>query len=324
MEHLVLIDGHHLLYRAYWAIPRTLKTRAGEQVNVTFGVASMLLHILRIEQPDALLFCFDAGEETFRHQEHTEYKEGRAETPDDFYPQIDRAIQCVEAFGLRHVADKGFEADDLIGSYATAGRNAGMRVTIVSGDRDVLQLVNGGVRVAIPHKGYQEAQYLDAAEVEKKYGIRPDQVVDYKGLTGDSSDNLPGVKGIGPKTASELLKTYGTLDGVYEHLADIRPAVRAKLEADKDQAFFCRRMARIVCDMQLAVPVADLCVASLSLDRIDAFFREMEFTLLQRRVRELAASEYGKQIFDGSTVPAMPITETSVATEEKKSQLSLF
>ena len=125
MSHLVLVDGHHLLYRAYWAIPRTLKTRSGEQTNVCFGVASMLLNILKVEEPTHLVFCFDAGEETFRHQENETYKEGRAETPDDFYTQIPRAFELVERFGIQSVSDTKYEADDFLCTYAKAGEKEG-------------------------------------------------------------------------------------------------------------------------------------------------------------------------------------------------------
>ena len=218
MDHLVLIDGHHLMYRAYWAIPRTLKTKAGEQSNAVFGVISMLLSILAKEQPTHLLFCFDEGEDTFRHQEAKEYKEGRAETPDDFYVQIPRIIQGIEAFGFKHISDKRYEADDYLCVYGRQGKKTGAQVTIVTGDRDAFQIADEGIRIAIPHKGYQAAEYLGPVEIFAKYGIRPDQVAAYKGLCGDASDNLAGVTGIGPKTAAELIQKFGTLAGIYEHI----------------------------------------------------------------------------------------------------------
>ncbi len=285
------------MYRAYWAIPRTLKTTSGEQVNAVFGVASMLLHILKIEQPDNLIMCFDAGEETFRHQENETYKDGRAETPDDFYVQIPRIMQLVEAFGFQHVSNPNYEADDFLCAYSKIGEAKDMQVTIVTGDRDAFQLATAKTRVAIPHSGYLKAEYLGPAEIEAKYGVRPDQIVDYKGLTGDPSDNLPGVNGIGPVTAAKLLQDYQTLDGIYEHLAEIRPAVRAKLEADREQAYFCQRMAQLICDFPLDVTVDDAVIDQLPADGLVSFFKEMEFTLLTRRLRELLASPYGQRAF---------------------------
>lgn len=309
MGHLVLIDGHHLMYRAYWAIPRTLKTKAGEQVNTVFGVASMLISILKQESPDAVVFCFDAGEETFRHKEHAEYKAGRAETPDDFYAQIPRVHELLAAFAMPQVQDTRVEADDFLCAYAKAGEQEGMRVTIVTGDRDALQLANEHVRIAIPHKGYQQAEYLGPAEILAKYGVRPDQVASYKGLSGDSSDNLPGVKGIGPKGAAKLLQEYGTLSGVYEHLSDIPESVRAKLERDREQAFFCERMATLTCDFPLPLPLELVAVSPRPLDPILAFFRELQFTLLERRLLELAKTSYGERVF----LPSQSLTAPSSA-----------
>lgn len=297
MDHLVLIDGHHLMYRAYWAIPRTLRSGAGEQVNMIFGVTSMLLSMLKKEEPDAILFCFDAGEETFRHTECPSYKEGRAETPDDFYVQIPRVFEMLDRWGIRQVSDPQFEADDFLCTYAKTAKKAGMRVSVVTGDRDALQLVQEDVTMIIPHKGYNEAEYLDAEKVWKKYGVRPDQISAFKGLTGDPSDNLPGVKGIGPKTAATLLQKYASLECIYEHLDDLPKRIREKLVQDQGQAFFCQKMSRLVCDIPLPIPLNALRVKGWSKKRIVEFFEELKFTLLTRRLQELAQTEYGKKVF---------------------------
>jgi len=306
------------MYRAYWAIPRTLKTSKGEQTNAVFGVASMLLSILLKEQPDALLFCFDEGEDTFRHQEAKDYKAGRAETPDDFYAQIPRILELIHAFSLQHISDPHFEADDLLCAYARHAEKEGMRVTIVTGDRDALQLASEKVRIAIPHKGYQQAEYLGPAEIEAKYGVRPDQIVSFKGLMGDASDNLPGVKGIGPKTAAQLLQRFGTMKGIYEHLADITPAVREKLERDHDQALFCERMSQLVEDIPLPFALPALRLTHIPAESVEKFFRDYEFTLLVKRFQSLLQTPFGQAHFDGGSAP--------VATMfgERKSQLSLF
>ncbi len=306
------------MYRAYWAIPRTLKTRAGEQTNTVFGVASMLLSILAKEEPDAFLFCFDEGDQTFRHQEATDYKAGRAETPDDFYVQIPRVHELIDTFAIPHISDPKFEADDLLCAYARAAEKAGMRVTIVTGDRDALQLASDRIRIAIPHKGYQQAEYLGPKEIEAKYGVRPDQIPSYKGLTGDPSDNLPGVKGIGPKTAAELLQKYDTLKGVYDHIEEIRPAVREKLLADREQAFFCERMALLVEDLPL-LPFDQLAIGMFPAGKILSFFRAMEFTLLIKRFQALLATPFGKAHCAPEDVPQ---AETVVAKTTE--QMLLF
>ena len=304
------------MYRAFYAIPATLKTSKGEQTNAVYGVASMLISLLKAEEPDALVFCFDAGEETFRHKEHAEYKEGRAETPDEFYVQIPRILQLLDSFPIQHCSDPRYEADDLLCVYAKEGEKHGMRVTIVTGDRDAFQLATDKVRIAIPHKGYQAPEYLDPAAILVKYGVRPDQVPSYKGISGDSSDNLPGVKGIGPKGASSLLQQYGTLQGVYEHLSEIKPAMRQKLERDREQAFFCERMATLVCDFPAPIPIENLALTAIPTSRAVTFLRELEFTSLIKRLESLCTSPYarGKFLWEGSAAPV----------KNEKSQMALF
>lgn len=314
MKHIVLVDGHHLMYRAYWAIPRTLKTSSGELSNAVFGVASMLINILKREEPDAFLFCFDAGEETFRHQENETYKEGRAETPDDFYEQIPRILELIDTFGIPAVSDPQYEADDFLCAYAKAGEKAGMRVTIVTGDKDCFQMASDKTRIAIPHKGYHQAEYLDPAGVEAKYGIRPDQVASYKGLSGDASDNLPGVHGIGPKTAAALLQQYDSLEGIYNHLEDIKPSWREKLEQDREQAFFCERMATLVADIPLPVSLEETALAELPYKPVLDFFTEMEFTALMKRFQALAESSFGSGRFNEEEVG------TPLSMENKKGE----
>lgn len=317
MDHLVLVDGHHLLYRAYWAIPRTMRTSQGVQVNMAFGIASMVLQILRVEEPTHLLFCFDADEDTFRHKEYAEYKAGRAATPDDFYPQVPHALRVLDALSIKQVSGGGYEADDFACAYALSAMKRGMRTTIVTGDRDLLQLASPSIRIAIPHKGYQEPQYMDPAAVLAKYGIPPSLIPAYKGLMGDSSDNLPGVRGIGPKTASELLQTYGSLEEIYRRLDDIRPAVREKLRVDKDAAFFCQRMATLVGDFPLPISLDHLTYASIPSEAILSCFQSMEFTLPTRRFMQLLHTPYGKKIFlaTGESLTS-PSPEPSMTIEQ--------
>ena len=324
MKHLVLIDGHHLMHRAYWAIPRTLQSQSGEQTNVSFGVASMLLAIFANEEPDNVVICFDTAEDTFRHTEYEEYKAGRAETPDDFYVQIPKVLQLVDAFALPEVSDAKYEADDFLGSYARAGEAAGMRVTVITGDKDAFQLASDKVRIAIPHKGYNQAEYLGPVEIELKMGIRPDQVAAFKGLSGDSSDNLKGVEGIGPKTASTLLQKYQTLEGIYAHLDSIRPSVREKLERDRDSAFFCERMAQLICDIDLPISLEETTVLHADPQPLLDFFHELNFTLLTKRFLRLLETDFGQRYFSTEHI-SVPADPSSLSKNEKDtSQLSLF
>lgn len=326
MKHIVIVDGHHLLYRAYWAIPRTMCTSAGEQVNTSFGVASMLLQILKTEEPDSMVFCFDAGDETFRHQEYEEYKSGRAETPDDFYTQIPRALSLIDAFGIKSVSGSNYEADDYAGSYASQAAERGNRVTIVSGDRDLYQLVSEKIRIAVPHKGYQAAEYFGPKEVQEKFGVTPAQIPSYKGLVGDPSDNLHGVKGIGPKAAAALLQQYGSIEGIYAHLPEVKPSWKKKLEEGKEQAIFCHRMSELVTNIPLPVPLDALALKDIPSEPVFSIFKELEFTLVTRRFQAFLLCPYGRTHFLQGT-PAVTGGETVAAEkvhQDSTAQLSLL
>ena len=323
MKHLVLLDANHLMHRAYWAIQRNLATSAGERTNAVFGVASMLLTLMAREQPDVLIACFDEGKETFRHKDHAGYKAGRPETPDDFYAQIPRVHQCLASFGIPVFSDPKFEADDLIGTLAKRGVEAGYTVTIVTGDRDLFQMADAGIRIAVPHKGYATPEYLDAAGVAEKLGVTPAQIPDYKGLTGDPSDNLKGVKGIGPKTAAELLQTFSSLEGVYAHLAEIRESVRKKLEADRESAFFCKKLAVLVTDVPVTVDFGELARRRAAIGDIDRFFALLEFFTLRRRFHAFVTDDaYAREHFTGELQPEI-IAEEERAGEKRMTEEQL-
>lgn len=326
MQHLLLVDGHHMMYRAFYAVPRTLQTKSGELTNAVYGMASMMLSMLKAESPDYLLVCFDAGEETFRHKEHAAYKEGRAETPDEFYAQIPRIHELLQAFAIPSAMESGVEADDLLCTYARHAERDGFRATIVTGDRDAFQVASDRIRVAIPHKGYLAPEYLGPSEILQKYGITPAQVPAYKGLSGDSSDNLPGVQGIGPKTASQLLQQFGSLEAIYEHLDDIRPTVRAKLEKDREQAFFCQRMALLLETAPERLTWDDLAVGKIDAAQAQAFLRQMEFHSLVSRLNSLVTSPYGQRFCPSGSTNQEPTASSQFPgeTQEQSPQLSLF
>lgn len=266
----------------------------------------MLLQILQVEQPSHLLFCFDAGSETFRHAEYAEYKSGRAETPDDFYTQIPRTLSLIDSFSIQRVSGKEYEADDYACVYARRAQEQGFRVTVVSGDRDLLQIASDNIRIAIPHKGYQMPEYFGPSEVLMKYGVTPEQIPSYKALVGDSSDNLLGVKGIGPKAAESLIREYGSLLGIYEHLSSVKNSWRSKLEADREQAFFCERMATLVSDLSLPVPLDAVRFSAVPTSPILSLFSTLEFSLPRRRLESLLMSPYGQRTFvvDNSLQPS--------------------
>ncbi len=216
------------------------------------------------------------------------------------------------------------EADDYACTYARRAEEAGDRVTIVTGDRDLFQLSSATIRVAIPHKGYQMPEYMGPDEVFKKYGVTPVQIPSYKGLVGDHSDNLKGVSGIGPKAAEALLQKYGTLESIYAHLDEIKASWRSKLEQGKEQAFFCERMALLRCDLPLPVPLSALAFDSVQTAPVLSLFSALEFTLLSKRLQALAATPYGVRHFIMDLLPAAASGSSTAMKNEESMQLSLL
>lgn len=314
---LVLLDMNHLMHRAYWAIQRNLATKAGEQTNAVYGAASMLLTLISREQPERIVACFDEGKETFRHKEHAAYKALRPDTPEDFYAQIPRIQELLQAFSIPILSNPTYEADDVIATLAKRGVEQGFSVTIVTGDRDLFQMASDAVRIAIPEKGYTEPQYLDAASVEQKLGVTPAQIPDYKGLMGDPSDNLRGVRGIGPKTASTLLKKYGSLEEIYAHLPEMRENVRMRLEADRESAFICKKLAQLVMGVPLTLDLSRAEPWRVGVENVIDFFRTLEFHTLARRFQNLLRSDTYMQAHFSGSVPAEVLEESPPETRRR-------
>jgi len=287
---LYLIDGHALAYRTYFALATAgerLQTRAGEPTAGIYGFASVLMRILEQDHPDYLAVAFDTGR-TFRNDLYADYKATRAKMPDDLRVQIDHIRQMVDAFNLPRLEKEGVEADDVLGSIAKQAVAHGLGVKIITGDRDLLQLVNDRVIVNLAGNKLSEARDFTAAEVMETLGVRPDQVIEYKGLVGDKSDNIPGVPGVGEKTAVTLLEKYSTLEEIYAHLDDLKGAVRARLEAGKQLAFLSRDLATIRTDVGISLDLEKARANDLNLPAVEAIFRELEFRTLIARLAKLA------------------------------------
>ncbi len=294
---LYLIDGHALAYRAYFALSASgggrWQTSTGEPTAGIYGFALALLRILEQDKPDYLAVAFDTGK-TFRDDLYPEYKATRAKMPDDLRPQIGRIRQMVDAFDIPRLEMEGFEADDVLGSMARQAASQGLGVKIITGDRDLLQLVGELVIVNLPGKSMSDAtDYATGEQVKAYFGVRPDQVVDYKGLVGDSSDNIPGVRGIGEKTASALFEQYGSLDGIYAHLDELKPAVRAKLQEQKDSAYLSRDLARIRTDLPVSLDLEQARPDRFDPAVVEAFFKELEFRSLLKRLDSLKPGASG-------------------------------
>ncbi len=290
---LYLIDGHALAYRAYYALTRgqadsRWMTSSGEPTAGVYGFTSVLLRILEQEAPDYLAVVFDTGK-TFRDELYPDYKGTREKMPDDLRTQIDRIRQLVDAFNIPRLEVMGYEADDVLGSVAQAVVAQGLGVKIFTGDRDLLQLVDDRIIVNLPGRSLADAKDYLAADVVEKLGVRPDQVVDLKALMGDSSDNIPGVRGIGEKTAVALLVEYQTLDTVFAHLDELKPGVRAKLEQGRDDAYLSQKLAAIVTDLEIALDLDKAHPANFSMQAVRTAFRELEFHSLLKRVEAMQA-----------------------------------
>jgi DNA polymerase-1 len=286
---LVLIDGHALAYRAFFALPlEAFTTKEGEPTNATYGFTRTLLDlILANDPPEYLAVSFDVGA-TFRDELFSDYKGTREKMPDELRVQIERIREVVRALNIPVLELEGYEADDVLGTVAQQAKKYPVPVHIVTGDRDLLQLVDDSTRVELPPGRYQrEPTIYDEALVFKKMGVRPDQVVDYKAMVGDKSDNIPGVTGVGQKTAERLLGQYETLDGVYENIEEIKGAMRKRLEAGKDNAYLSYKLALIVRDAPITFDLAACKTQEFDPSEVLELFRELEFRSLTGRLTEV-------------------------------------
>jgi DNA polymerase I len=282
---LILIDGNAIIHRAYHALP-PLTTKKGEVVNAVYGFTSVLLNVLNRFKPDYIAATFDLKEPTFRHKEYKDYKATRVKAPDDLYEQIPRVKELVRAFSIPIAEKEGYEADDLIATFArkTEKLHSDVEVIIVTGDLDTLQLVDDQTKVFALRKGMSDSVLYGEKEIFERYGLAPSQMIDYKGLRGDPSDNLPGVKGVGEKTATDLLKKYETLEGVYKNLSEIKEGIRKKLEKDKVQAYFSKRLARLIDDVPMNFNLDNCRAEDFSRVKVINLMRDLEFFSLLRRL----------------------------------------
>ena len=289
---LYLIDGHALAYRTYFAITAgmsdRMQTRSGEPTAGIFGFANVLMRLLEQEKPEYLAVAFDTGK-TFRNELYPEYKATRAKMPDDLRPQIERIRQMIDTFHLPRLEMEGVEADDVLGSVATQAVEQGLGVKIITGDRDLLQLVNDRIIVSLPGSRLADSKNYSTADVKEYLGVDPEQVVDYKALVGDTSDNIPGVPGIGPKTAVSLLETYKTLDNLYQHIDEIPGKTGEKLRVGKESAYMSQELARIKKDVSVRLVLEEARTDHLDIPAVENLFRDLEFRTLIPRLRMIAA-----------------------------------
>ncbi len=299
MKTMYLVDASNMFYRAFFAVP-PLTNDKGMPTNALYGFLSMSMKLLRDVKPDCLVYCFDQKEPSFRNDLFADYKANRDEMPDDLKPQIPYLKLLAERLGVAQVERARYEADDVIGSLALQASRQGLEVVIVSGDKDFAQLVRPGISLYDTMKDLR----TDVQGVKDKFGVRPDQIVDYLAMVGDTSDNVPGVRGIGPKGAQKLLGEFDTLEGVYANLYKIKGATHTKLVEGRESAFLAQKLVTIVTDLAFDVPLEQLRIKPIDSDALRTLLLELGFKSFERKMfADVASTAVKVAASDASSAP---------------------
>jgi len=288
----MIIDGNSLTYRAFFALPPDMATSKGQTTNAVYGFASMLVNLIKDQQPKKIVVAFDRPEKTFRHKKHASYKANRDKQPDILYEQIPLVKEMVSLLGYTVVDIKGFEADDIIATLATMGRDAGEDVVVVTGDRDVFQLVEDPhVKVLYNKKGVSDYALYDEKGILERTGVTPENYVNYAALRGDTSDNLPGVPGVGEKTAAKLINAYGDLEGIFSAASEQTPKLKQNLEENEELAHLNAELMTLIRDVPLEVKLDELENSEINEYEINNFMDELELNTLKKRLSEAVGFE---------------------------------
>jgi DNA polymerase-1 len=297
---LFLLDGHSLSYRAFFALPDTLATSTGQVTNAVYGFTSMLIKLLTEERPERIAVAFDLGTPKARLERYAEYKAGRRETPDEFRQQLGLILEVVETLRIPLVSHPEQEADDLIATLALRAVDEGFDVVIVTADRDFFQVVRPGVSVMFNRRGISDIVTYDVAAVTERFGLPPERYLDYVALKGDTSDNIPGVPGVGEKTASQLIQQYGSVEELLRHTEELKPRVRAGVEAAGDQLLLNKDIARLDTSIELDLDPADSVMGEWDEDQVRRLFTSLEFRTLLERLEDVrkgaAAAEWDTEL----------------------------
>ena len=291
MPKLALLDGHSLAYRAFFALPSDLATPSGQVTNAVFGFTSMLIKLLGDETPDAVAVAWDVRGPTFRSEAYPEYKAQRDRAPDLFSGQLPLIDDVLTAMNIHQLRIAGFEADDVIATLAERAKGEGWDVVVVTGDRDAFQLIEPGITVMYTLRGISDTVKADAAWINERYGIEPGQYVDYAALRGDTSDNLPGVPGVGEKTAAKLVNEHGDVSAVIAAAHDFSPKLAENVEASAEQIMLNRDLMELVRDVPVEAEISEFTLAEFSEERIRPVFDDLAFRILWDRLAELGGFE---------------------------------
>ncbi|HEU65681.1 MAG TPA: DNA polymerase I, partial [Chloroflexi bacterium] len=323
---LLLFDGNALVHRAFHALPPLTQPRTGELVNAVYGFASTLLKVFADFKPTHWAVAFDRPAPTFRHDMFEEYKAQRPATPEELKSQMKKVHRLVEAFHIPVFEMDGFEADDVLGTLSKQADEQGIETIIVTGDNDMLQAVLPRVKALAPRRTFTDTILYDEEAVKQKYGVKPDQLADFKALVGDVSDNIPGLPGVGEKTATKLLQQYGSLQGIYDHLEEITPGrLQNTLREYRDQAFRNKELSTIVKDVPIELNLETCQVSHYDRDEVAGLFRELEFSHLLPRLPRMQAGSHPS--VGAGLVPAQPsaarcqMVNTEAALEQLTGEL---
>jgi len=317
-KRLLLIDGHSMAYRAFYALPaENFKTSSGQPTNAIYGFASMLINLIKEEKPSHIAVAFDVSRKTFRTQLFPDYKANRASTPDEFRSQMSFVNEMIDCFGIKHFEMEGYEADDIIATFAKSAEKNGYEVLICTGDRDSFQLVNPNTTVLYPKKGVTEMSRMTPDAVLEKYGLTPAQYPDFAALRGDPSDNLPSVPGVGEKTATKWISDYGNLDKLLANAKEITGKVGDSLRANVDVIKLNRELTQLLDDLDLKVHIEELNWLGFDANLMNSFFEKMEIRALKERLKSLPQA-------GGAVAKEVSIKVSEVSAEELSKLLEKF
>ena len=309
-KRLLLIDGHSMAYRAFYALPaENFKTSSGQPTNAIYGFASMIINLVKEEKPTHIAVAFDVSRKTFRTEKFPEYKATRASTPDEFRSQLSYINELVDAFGIKHLEVAGFEADDIIATLSKQAQELGFETLICTGDRDSFQLINKTTTVLYPKKGVTEMNRMTPETVFEKYGLTPSQYPDFAALRGDPSDNLPSVPGVGEKTATKWIADYGSLSRLIENSSDIGGKVGQSLRDNIELIKLNRELTQLIEDLELSITPAGLEWFGIDTLEISKFFEKLEIRALKERIKSLPQ-------IGGSSTKEIDIKVSKVSSKE--------
>ncbi|MBC7189844.1 hypothetical protein H5U35_06490 [Candidatus Aerophobetes bacterium] len=282
---IILIDANALLYRSFYALP-PLKTKEGFPTGGIYGFCRILMKLLKEEKPDYIACAFDKGKKTFRHEESKEYKATRPKTPPQLSEQIPILKEVLKGFNISFFEKDEYEADDILATIARKAEKKGLEVKIFTADKDILQIASDSVKIVQFKKGVSKTQTFDHHKVKEEYGIYPQQIPDYLCLVGDTSDNIPGVEGIGPKTASSLIQRFGSLENLLSSLDRLPSPVAQKIRENAEKVKLSKRLATVVTEVPLDIDLETLRVKDPDLEKLLPVFEKLEFKKLEDKVRE--------------------------------------